>query len=123
MAEEEGMSNPIEIIKCKQLDYKGCEIIEGEPDYLALFPTHVEHKWKFSAKLQDPDSELWIEKSFIGICTIPKSQICYTTAGFTHDKEMYHIQILSVRDEIILVVDSMKEARAIHKTLTDWLYS
>lgn len=111
-------------IKVPQISYAGCEILEGEPDYLALHPTHVEYKWKFKARIDlDEDGLIKEDRSFNGIATIPKNQISHTEAGYTHDKEMFQISIKCNRDEIVMVVDSMKTARAIHKQIVDWLYT
>lgn len=106
-----------------QISYSGCEILEGEPDYFALHPTHVEYKWKFKARIAlDDEGLVTEERSFNGIATIPKNKICHTGAGYTHDKKMFQVSVRCPGEEIILVVDSMKQARAIHKQIIDWLY-
>lgn len=105
-----------------QISYEGCQILEGEPDYLALHNTHVEYKWKFRARILVSELEEE-ERSFNGVVTIPKNQICHTEAGYTHDKGMFQVAIRCSRDEIVMVVDTMKSARAIHKQIVDWLYS
>lgn len=110
-------------IKIPQMSYNGCTILDGEPDYVALHTSHMEFKWKYSARILT-DDEAGIEKEFKfnGIATIPKDKISYTEAGYTHDKNVYQVLVRSTGGELVLDVDSMKLARAIHKQIVDWLY-
>lgn len=111
-------------IKVPQISYNGCTILGGEPDYLALHPNYAEYKWKYSAEiLIDEAAGIKKEYSFNGVATIPKSHICYTEVGYTHEKNVYQILIKSTGGELIFEFDNMKQARATHKQICDWLYS
>lgn len=115
---------PIVEFKVPQLSYNGCTILDGEPDYVALHPLHIEFKWKYEARILT-DAEAGIEKDykFNGVASIPKSHISYTEAGYTHEKNVYQVLVRSVGGELVLEFDNMKQARAIHKQITDWLYA
>lgn len=110
--------------KVPPLSYNGCTITGGEPDYVALHPSHIEFKWKYEAKIMvDEDAGIEHEYKFNGVASIPKSQISYTEAGYTHEKNVYQVLVRSTGGELVLDFDSMKRAREIHKQIVDWLYS
>jgi hypothetical protein len=117
------MLKPLLEIKKDLVSFEGVRIIKGLPDYLALYPTYLEHKWQVTVEVTDDETKQLETYRYLGQKIILKNHISGIEASFSNSKKAFQVIVYAAEvDELpTWVFTSMEEAVELKNQIQEWL--
>lgn len=108
-------------LKYPCISYKGCEIISGLPEYIAIHDEHIEYKWKTEAK-KDNDG-IPETRKYLGQKTFLKKHIQGVEAYWSQDYERYccNLILASNEDASCWIFETFEAAVELKDKIQAWL--